>query len=164
MTRQLRTQALLAATLTVTLAAIALSAAAASSPGRAGDFAALDANHDGYLSKAETAGIKGFGKAFDEADANHDGRLDHDEFVKAGAIHDRMRLGKYVDDSVITAKVKAALVKEEKLKGFDISVETDHGQVLLSGFVDNPKLRTRALQIASSVDGVRRVHDGIVVR
>jgi hyperosmotically inducible protein len=137
---------------------------AAASPGKAGDFAALDTNHDGYLSKSETRKMPGFGKAFDEADANHDGRLDRDEFVKAGAIYDRIRLGKYVDDSVITAKVKAALVKEEKLKGFDISVETDHGRVLLSGFVDSPQLRTRALKVASSVDGVRDVRDGIVVR
>lgn len=159
MTRQLTRQAIFAAT----FALFALPAAAASAGG-AGDFAALDANHDGYLSKAETAKIAGFGKAFDEADANHDGRLDRDEFVKAGAIHDRVRLGKYVDDSVITAKVKAALVKEEKLKGFDISVETDHGRVLLSGFVDSPQLRTQALKIASSVDGVRDVRDGIVVR
>ena len=159
MKRKPTTQAILAAT----FALVALPAAAASS-GRAGDFAALDANHDGYLSKSETSKLKGFDNAFGEADANHDGRLDHDEFVKAGAIYDRVRLGKYVDDSVITAKVKAALVKEEKLKGFDISVETDHGRVLLSGFVDSPQLRTQALKIASSVDGVRDVRDGIVVR
>jgi len=159
MKRQLRKRAILAAT----LAALALPAAAAK-PGQAGDFAALDANHDGYLTKSETRSMRGFDKAFDEADANHDGKLSRDEFVKAGAIYDRIRLGKYVDDSVITAKVKAALVKEEKLKGFDISVETDHGRVLLSGFVDSPKLRSKALKIASSVDGVRDVRDGIVVR
>ncbi|MGA8005314.1 MAG: BON domain-containing protein [Burkholderiales bacterium] len=159
MKRKPTTQAILAAT----FALVALPAAAASA-GRAGDFAALDTNHDGYLSKSETSKLQGFDKAFSEADANHDGRLDHDEFVKAGAIYDRMRLGKYVDDSVITAKVKAALVKEEKLKGFEISVETDHGQVLLSGFVDNPQLRARAVKIAMDVDGVRDVHDGIVVR
>lgn len=159
MERQLTKQAIIAAT----CALFALPAAAASA-GRAGDFAALDANHDGYLSKSETGKMQGYGKAFDEADANHDGKLDRDEFVKAGAIYDRIRLGHYVDDSVITAKVKAALVKEEKLKGFDISVETQGGQVLLSGFVNNPQLRTRAVKIAMSVDGVRDVHDAIVLR
>ncbi|MGH8745780.1 MAG: BON domain-containing protein [Burkholderiales bacterium] len=159
MKSNLRNQVILAAT----FALVALPAAAASSS-RAGDFAALDANHDGYLSKSETSKMKGFDKAFDEADANHDGRLDPDEFVKAGAIYDRIRVGHYVDDSVITAKVKAALIKEEKLKGFDISVETKGGQVLLSGFVSTPQLRVRALKIASSVDGVRDVRDGIVVQ
>lgn len=157
--KRFRKQAIFAAT----LAMISLPAAAAGA-GKAGDFAALDANHDGYLSKSETARLQGFDKPFAEADANHDGRLDRDEFIKAGAIYDRVRLGKYVGDSVITAKVKAALVKEEKLKGFDISVETDHGRVLLSGFVDSPQLRAQALKIASSVDGVRDVRDGIVVR
>jgi hyperosmotically inducible periplasmic protein len=159
MKKGLLEQAVLAATFVL----FALPAAAANA-GRAGDFAALDANHDGYLSKSETSSMKGFDKAFDEADANHDGRLDRDEFVKAGAIYDRIRLGHYVDDSVITAKVKAALVKEENLKGFDISVETQGGQVLLSGFVSSPQLRSRAVKIAMGVDGVRDVHDGIVVQ
>ena len=159
MKRKPSKQAVLAA-----MFALAALPAGASGAASAGNFAALDTNHDGYLSKAETAGIEGFGKVFNEADTNHDGRLDRDEFIKAGAIQDRMRAGNYLDDSVITAKVKAALVKEEKLKGFDISVKTEHGQVLLSGFVDNPKLRARALEIASSVGGVRNVHDGIVVR
>ena len=159
MRRHLSNQAILAAV----FALVALPAAAAAN-GHAGDFAALDANHDGYLSKAEIAKLEGFGRAFDEADANHDGKLDRDEFVKAGAIYDRIRLGKYLDDSLITAKVKAALVREEKLTGFDLSVQTEHGHVLLSGFVDTPKLRTQALKIASTVNGVRDVHDGIVVR
>lgn len=159
MKSNLRNQAILAAT----FALVALPAAAASS-GPASDFAALDTNHDGYLSKSETSKMKGFDTAFDEADANHDGKLDPDEFVKAGAIYDRIRVGHYVDDSVITAKVKAALIKEEKLKGFDISVETKGGQVLLSGFVNSAQLRTRALKIASSVNGVRDVRDGIVVQ
>jgi len=159
MNRTLRNQTILFAILVLA----ALPAAAASGSG-AGNFGALDTNHDGYLSKSETAGIKGFGKAFAEADTNHDGRLDRNEFVKAGAIYDRIRLGKYVDDSVITAKVKAALIKEEKLKGFDISVQTERGEVLLSGFVNNPAQRVRAIKIASSVDGVRGVHDGIVVQ
>ncbi len=140
-----------------------LPAAAAGAP-HTDDFTALDANHDGYLSRAETAKMHGFGKAFDDADTNHDGRLDRDEFVKAGAIYDRIRVASYVDDSMITAKVKAKLVAEEKLKGFDIGVETDHGRVLLSGFVDSPKLRDRALQIASNVEGVLDVHNAIVVR
>ena len=159
MTRQLTKQAIIAAT----VALFTLPAAAANAR-HASDFAALDMNHDGYLSKSETSKMKGFDKAFDEADANHDGRLDSDEFVKAGAIYDRIRLGHYVDDSVITAKVKAALVKEEKLKGFDISVETQGGQVLLSGFVNSPQLRSRAVKIAMGIDGVRDVHDGMVVR
>ncbi len=101
---------------------------------------------------------------FATLDANHDGRLDRNEYVKAGAIYDRIRVASYVDDSMITARVKAKLLAEEKLKGFQIGVETDHGRVLLSGFVDSPTLRERALRIASNVEGVLDVRNGIVVR
>jgi len=45
--------------------------------------------------------------------------------------------GQYFDDSVITSKVKALLLKDEKLKGFQIKVETYNGVVQLSGFVDS---------------------------
>lgn len=141
----------------------ALPAAGADLP-RAADFAALDANHDGFLSKSELSKFSGFGSTFENADTNHDGRLDRDEFVVAGATDDRIRVVTYVDDSIITVKVKAKLLAERRLKGFDIGVETDHGRVLLSGFVDNPKLRERALHIASGIEGVLDVHNGIVVR
>ncbi|HKI65442.1 MAG TPA: BON domain-containing protein [Burkholderiales bacterium] len=153
---------LLAVALGACLALAALHAKAAGAP-RADDFAALDTNHDGYLSRSEAAKT-GFGRAFEQGDTNHDGRLDRDEFVKAGANYDRVRIASYVDDSMITTKVKAKLVAEEKLKGFQIGVETDHGRVLLSGFVDSPKLRERALQIASKVEGVLDVRNAIVVR
>ena len=153
---------LLAAALGAGLALAATHAKAAGAP-HADDFATLDINHDGYLSRSEAART-GFGRAFDQGDTNHDGRLDRDEYVKAGAVYDRIRVAAYVEDSVITAKVKAKLLAEEKLKGFQIGVETDHGRVLLSGFVDSPKLRQRALQIASNVEGVLDVRSAIVVR
>lgn len=159
MKEQARYRAILAAI----FALAAFPAAAAHAP-RSADFAALDANHDGYLSKAETAKMPGFGGAFDQADDNHDGRLDRDEYIKAGSIYDRIRIASYVDDSMITAKVKAKLLAEEKLKGFEIGVETDHGRVLLSGFVDNAQLRDRALSIASNVQGVLDVRNGISLR
>jgi len=102
-------------------------------------FQKLDSNHDGYISRKEAAKLRNFGKAFDESDDNHDSKLDPDELAKAQAIYDRMRAKAYLDDSVITARVKAALVKEREVSEFAVSVETDKGTVLLSGFVDNEK-------------------------
>jgi hyperosmotically inducible protein len=127
-------------------------------------FQQLDANHDGFISKGEVRRFDGYSKAFDEADENHDGRLDPDEFIKAESIYGRMEATEFVDDSLITAKVKAALLKEPKLKSLDVSVETLRGHVLLSGFVDNASQRVRALQVAASVSGVIGVKDGIAVK
>jgi hyperosmotically inducible protein len=127
-------------------------------------FEQFDRNHDGFLTRDEVRSIRDFGKAFDQADENRDGKLDQAEFAKADAIHDRIVAGKYVDDSMITAKVKAALLKEPDLKSLDVSVETMRGEVLLSGFVKNDGQRRRALKAAVAVAGVASVKDAMVVR
>lgn len=127
-------------------------------------FISLDKNRDGFLSKDEVAGIRDYEKPFNDADDNRDGRLSQDEFVKAEAMHDRARAADLAKDSVITAKVKAALLKARELKSLDVSVETYKGQVLLSGFVRNADQRDRAIKVASSVEGVTTVKDGLVVR
>jgi osmotically-inducible protein OsmY len=72
--------------------------------------------------------------------------------------------GRAVDDSVITAKVKAALVGDPTTKAHQINVETFQGTVQLSGFVDSSDARTRALEVARNVDGVKEVKDGLEVR
>jgi hyperosmotically inducible protein len=142
------------------------SAVAADSSGGppSAEFKKLDVNHDGYLSREEVRKIRGFEKAFKEADENRDGRLDVDEFVKAQAIHDRVRVGQYLDDSVITTKVKAALLRDRTLSVLGVSVETYKGTVLLSGFVDSEEEVRRATEIAASVDGVVNVKNGLAVR
>ena len=57
--------------------------------------------------------------------------------------------GEYVDDSVITTKVKSLLAADDFLKSFEISVETYKGIVQLSGFVDSQKAVDKAGEIAS---------------
>jgi len=72
--------------------------------------------------------------------------------------------GQAVDDGVVTAKVKAALVADPVTKAHQINVETFKGTVQLSGFVDSAEARNRALQLARDVQGVRRVKDAMDVR
>ena len=72
--------------------------------------------------------------------------------------------GRVVDDSVITGKVKAALVADETTKAHQISVETFKGVVQLSGFVDTAEARTRATQVAQTVDGVKQVKNELALR
>jgi hyperosmotically inducible protein len=127
-------------------------------------FLSLDRDGDGFLSKAEVSHIKGYEAAFGEADENRDGRLSPDEFTKAEAIYDRQQIGKYVDDSVLTAKVKTALLREKGLKSTDVGVESYQGRVLLSGFVQDDAQRKKAFLVASKVEGVHSVKDGMTVR
>ena len=72
--------------------------------------------------------------------------------------------GRVVDDSVITAKVKSALVADPTTKAHQISVETFQGTVQLSGFVDDPEARSRATQVAREVEGVKDVKNSLQVR
>jgi hyperosmotically inducible protein len=70
----------------------------------------------------------------------------------------------YVEDSVITAKVKAALLRAPELSSRDVEVETDHGRVLLTGVVRSKAERDHAVKAAAQVDGVMDVKDALVVR
>ena len=97
------------------------------------------------------------------ADENRDGKLSPDEFLKAESLYDRSRVGAYVDDSVLTAKVKAALIREPQLKSVNVSVETEKGHVLLTGSVEGAQQRALAVKTASAVGGVRSVKDALIV-
>ena len=72
--------------------------------------------------------------------------------------------GEYIDDSVITAKVKALLAQDEGLKALEISVETYKGVVQLSGFVNSQKTIDDAEKIARSVAGVVSVKNNILLK
>jgi len=72
--------------------------------------------------------------------------------------------GEFVDDSVITTKVKSLLAGDDFLKSFQISVETRKGVVQLSGFVDSQAAVNKAVQIAKGVGGVRSVRNDLIVK
>jgi osmotically-inducible protein OsmY len=65
--------------------------------------------------------------------------------------------GEYIDDSVITTKVKAAVLNEPTLKSAEINVETFKGVVQLSGFVNSEADIAKAASVASGVKGVTSV-------
>jgi osmotically-inducible protein OsmY len=72
--------------------------------------------------------------------------------------------GEYVDDSVITTKVKTMLGADDFLKSFEISVETYKGIVQLTGFVDSQKAIDRAGAVAKGVGGVKSVKNDLSVK
>jgi hyperosmotically inducible periplasmic protein len=73
-------------------------------------------------------------------------------------------VGIKVDDSVITTKVKAALINDPIIKSADISVVTRDGEVQLSGFVENQTQIDRAIEIAQEVEGVKNVLDEMSIK
>lgn len=70
----------------------------------------------------------------------------------------------YIDNNVITAKVKAALIQDPDIKNNNISVNTYHGQVQLSGYVDSKAEVKKAERIAASVPGVMKVKNQLIVK
>ena len=72
--------------------------------------------------------------------------------------------GQVVDDGTITASVKAKLIEDSTTKAHQINVETQKGVVQLAGFVDSTAAKTRASELANSVDGVAQVRNDLEIR
>jgi len=72
--------------------------------------------------------------------------------------------GQYVDDTVITTKVKNALLGDGAVKSTEISVQTVKGVVQLSGFVDSSDQKSAAGKDASAIAGVKDVHNNLIVK
>ena len=85
-------------------------------------------------------------------------------FVACASTSKQESTGEYVDDSVITTKVKSLLAADDFLKSFEIGVETYKGTVQLSGFVDSQKAIDKAVEITRSVNGVKSVKNNLSVK
>lgn len=72
--------------------------------------------------------------------------------------------GEYIDDSVITTKVKAAIFTDSALKVFQINVETFKGEVQLSGFVNSEQSVAKAGEVARTIKGVVSVKNNLIVK
>jgi hyperosmotically inducible protein len=72
--------------------------------------------------------------------------------------------GEVIDDSIITGKVKTALIADSTTKAHQINVETKGGVVQLSGFVDNAEAKSKATSVAKSVTGVKDVRNELSVK
>jgi osmotically-inducible protein OsmY len=72
--------------------------------------------------------------------------------------------GEYIDDSVITTKVKAALIEDPLTKALEIKVKTFKGEVQLSGFVSSRAEADRAIELARKVGGVTAVKDDMEIK
>ena len=85
-------------------------------------------------------------------------------FAACASTPTRESTGEYIDDSVITTKVKSLLAADDFLKSFQISVETFQGTVQLSGFVNSQKAVDKAGDIVRSVKGVKSIKNDLIVK
>ena len=149
-------------------AVLASNASALAQPGsgepgggpRAAEFARLDRNGDGHVTRIEALADPEIHKRFAQFDANKDRQLSLAEYLSA-----REDMDKRVQaDAALTARVKAALLAERNIPWKTISVETYEGAVQLSGFVPAPDIVSRAGRVTAGISGVRTVHNNILVR
>ncbi|RPJ16131.1 MAG: BON domain-containing protein [Desulfobacteraceae bacterium] len=85
-------------------------------------------------------------------------------FAACASTSTRESSGEYVDDSVITTKVKSLLAADDFLKSFQISVETYQGTVQLSGFVNSQNAFNKAAEVVWSVKGVKSLRNSLIVK
>jgi osmotically-inducible protein OsmY len=85
-------------------------------------------------------------------------------FVACASTPKKEGTGEYIDDSVITTKIKTQLAADDFLKSFQISVESRKGIVQLSGFVDSQNAVNKAGEIARGVEGVKSVRNDLIVK
>ncbi len=72
--------------------------------------------------------------------------------------------GGYIDDTVVTTKVKSALLADKEIKSREISVETFKGRVQLSGFVSSSLEANKAVNVTRGVAGVRSVENDMRIK
>lgn len=79
-------------------------------------------------------------------------------------VRDQQTVGSYIDDSAITANVKAKLAEDQTVSAMAIGVETLKGVVQLSGFAKTAEEKQLAERLTRAVSGVKQVRNDIVVR
>lgn len=84
-----------------------------------------------------------------------------DEAVQPTPPPTKESAGEYIDDAAITAKVKAAFIKDKEVKATEVKVETYKGTVQLSGYAGSSAAIERAAQLAGKVPGVKMVRNDI---
>lgn len=127
-------------------------------------FSKLDANQDHRLNHDEAVQDQDLAKHFENADLDRNGSLSEQEFEQFKQAAQQARMEAFLDDTEVTEKIRDELVHDSHTRTLNISVETYKGEVVLSGFVDTDQQAHRAVEIASSVQGVQVVKNSLVVK
>jgi hyperosmotically inducible protein len=128
------------------------------------DFKTLDTDGNDKLSYSEASKEILFKDGFSKADKNKNNSLSYDEYASYKSSEQQKVSKRVLGDSAITSKIKSKYLLEKGIKSFKVSVETKDGIVVLSGFVDSAEVKANAERIARSVNGVKSVSNGLVVK
>lgn len=121
---------------------------------------------------ASKAALEKAGEKIDRAAENAEQKIEQAteqsgqqlENAKESVIDTAVTAGEYVDDSVTTMKVKAAILNEAMLKASQIEVTTVNGVVQLSGTVDSEQSIGKAMEVANSQPNVKAVQTALIVK
>lgn len=117
-----------------------------------------------YIEESTEASKEALEKAGDEIEQTTEAAGQELERAKEAAIDRAQTAGEYIDDSVISLKVKAALVNDPMLQASQIEVTTVNGIVKLSGTVGSQQDVDRALEIAVNQQNVKSVQSDLIVK
>jgi hyperosmotically inducible protein len=82
----------------------------------------------------------------------------------SGGAQPSSSVGNVIDDTVITTRIKSALMADPKINSYDFKVETRKGEVLLSGFVDNQTQLDLATATVRGVEGVTSLQNNVALK
>jgi hyperosmotically inducible protein len=87
-----------------------------------------------------------------------------DKAAETSSVTQSSTVGNVIDDTVITTRIKAALMADPKINSYDFKIETRKGEVLLSGFVDSQDQIDLASATVRAVEGVKSIQNNVAIK
>ena len=125
------------------------------------DTSSMQINVESYKGIVQ---LSGFVESQAETDAAGNVATKTDGVINSLALAPKTSMGTKLDDTMITGKVKAALMDASDVKSMQINVETKNGVSQLAGFVTSQGMKDRAGQVAAAVSGVKQVDNVLLVK
>jgi hyperosmotically inducible protein len=128
------------------------------------DTSSMSINVESYKGTVQLSGFVESQKEKDAAGKVAGGVGGVKKVINSLSIAPKTSMGTKLDDTVMTGKVKAALMDDAEVKSMQINVETKNGVTQLAGFVTNEELRVRAGKVAAGVSGLKQLENVLVVK
>lgn len=128
------------------------------------DTSSMSINVESYKGTVQLSGFVGSQQEKDAAGKVANEASGVKTVINSLSIGPKTSMGTKLDDTVMTSKVKAALMDDAQVKSMQINVETRNGVTQLAGFVSNEAMKERAGKVASGVSGLKKLENVLVVK